>query len=129
MSGSAVAGLRMLIVEDDEMVRTVVVRAALARGAIVDTAENGRIALERLREHDYDVVMTDLKMPRVSGLDVLHRAHEIHPETGLIVITGYAEPEDEVAIRRAGAVLLRKPFGAQDIEDAVRVALDARSRP
>lgn len=121
------ADLRLLVVEDDEMVRRVVVRAAADLGAVVDTAENGQVALERLREGCYDVVLTDLKMPRVSGLDVLRRARESRPGTGLIVITGYAQPDDEDAIRKAGAIVLRKPFGTAELEKAVRAVCAPRS--
>ncbi len=115
-------GLRMLVVEDDPMVRRVVVRAAREIGAAVESAEDGRAALGLLEQTRYDVVVTDLKMPVVSGLDVVRVARERHPGTALIVITGYVELEDEGAIRGAGAVLLLKPFGSEQLAEALHSA-------
>ena len=121
-------GLRMLIVEDDAMVRRVVARAAEEMGAEVDTAHDGTDALRWLERAAYDVIVTDLKMPGVTGMDVLRFAREHHPGTGLVAISGYAESEDEDSIRCAGAVLLLKPFGNQQLGEAVAAARTARSR-
>jgi CheY-like chemotaxis protein len=120
---AALSGLRLLLVEDDSMVRLLLERAASALGAQVVSVETGTLALELLEHTHYDVVLTDLKMPRVSGLDLVAFARRHCPTTGLVVATGFASPEDEARIQQHGAVLLRKPFGGAALESALKRAI------
>ncbi len=126
---AALSGLRLLLVEDDSMVRLLLERTASALGAEVESVETGTRALELLERTRYDVVLTDLRMPRVSGLDLVEFARRNWPATGLVVATGFASPEDEARIQQLGAVLLRKPFGGSALESALQRAISATSEP
>ena len=114
--------MRVLVVDDDWMVRKLVERVAREVFDRVQTAEDGAQALELMETQHYDVVITDLKMPGIGGLEVIRAARSREPATVLIVITGFAETADESAIRVCGAELLRKPFGAAELEGALRRA-------
>ncbi len=119
-------GLRLLIVEDDELVREMVVRAAAAMGATVDAVSGGEEAMSRLRVERYDIVVTDLMMPNTSGLEVLKAARRCEHPVGLVVVTGYAERSDERAIAELGAILVQKPFRAADLVTALSWAQNQR---
>ena len=123
MRSSEFSGLRLLLVEDDSMVRLLLERIVSTLGAHFKSVETGTLALELLEHTHYDVVLTDLKMPRVSGLDLVEFARRHCPATALVVATGFASPEDEARIQQQGAVLLRKPFGAALLESALARAI------
>jgi len=110
---------RVLVVEDDPLVSHVVAAALAQSFAAVRTAAEGAHAMRLLDEERFDVVITDLKMPGIGGLEVVRYVHERLPDARVIVITGFASPEDERRIGEVGAVLLRKPFGARELADAL----------
>jgi CheY-like chemotaxis protein len=120
------SGLRMLLVEDDSMVRHLLERTASNLGVAVECVETGTLALDCLERTRYDVILTDLRMPRVSGLDLVAFARRHCPTTGLIVATGFASAADEAKIEQLGAILLRKPFGGSALAAALQAALGAR---
>ncbi len=121
-----IAGLSLLLVEDDDMVRELVMLAAEELGAQVDAVCSGRDALSRLRERTYDVVITDLKMSEVTGFDVIEEARRVPAPPGLVVVTGFADRADERAIEQLGATLVHKPFRAEEF--ALAVASSSRRR-
>ena len=116
------SGLKVLIVEDDHMVREVIARTASALGADVDVAGEGAEGLSKIGAQHYDVVVSDLKMPKVGGLDVLKATRGTPGVTGLVVITGFTDRSDELAIEQLGAKLVRKPFRAHELAEALRSA-------
>lgn len=122
MTDETLAGLRLLVVEDDAMVRDVVVRTASSQGLDVDEVDGGAPAKTLLAINDYDVVITDLKMPGVSGLEVVECVRVRGPRTALIVITGFADDGVEELVAEAGGLLLHKPFNMERLIDALRWA-------
>ena len=94
---------KILVVDDKENMRKVLESAFIAKGLDVDTAAGGEEALRRLSSTGYDVVVTDLKMPRVDGMGVLREAKRACPETEVIVITAYGTIESAVEAMRLGA--------------------------
>lgn len=124
----ALSGLKLLVVEDDALVRDVIVRAAGDCGIDVDAVEHGDAAIALLADKDYDVVVTDLKMPGISGLELMDRLRETHPRTALIVITGFALDEVEERVSRSGGLLLHKPFNLAALLDALHWARERRAQ-
>ena len=97
------------------------------RGYAVDQAISREEALEKINESSYPVIMLDLKMPGVKGLELLQSIRERRPEAMVVIITGYASIETAVETARMGAVgYLAKPFTPDEIrvaaENAVRLA-------
>jgi len=115
---------RILVVDDKESMRKVLESAFLSRGFDVDAAAGGEEAVQKLSSTDYDIVVTDLKMPRVDGMGVLKEAKRARPETEIIVITAYGTIESAVEAMRLGAFdFVTKPFKLAEIETKVEKIL------
>ncbi len=94
----------ILVVDDEAPVRHFLKVLLERLGYRVDTATGGPDALRKTTKVNYDVVLTDLIMPRMDGLEVIRRVKEISPETEVVMITGYPSSETIVAATRAGAL-------------------------
>ncbi len=94
----------ILVVDDEAPVRHFLKVLLERRGYRVDTATGGPDALRKTAKVNYDVVLTDLIMPRMDGLEVIRRVKEISPESEVVMITGYPSSETIVAATRAGAL-------------------------
>ena len=120
---------RLLVVDDEPTVRDLVVSILSDTGYSVSEAESGERAIELFRAEPYDIVVTDLKMPGKSGIEVLKTVKQHTPSTEVIVITGHASLDTTLLALRNGAYdLITKPF--EDIEAlprAVERALEKRS--
>ncbi len=95
--------ITILVIEDEEILRESLADYLEDRDFRVVTAENGRVGLEVFARESPDLVLTDLRMPEVDGLDVLCRARELSPETPLIVVSGTGNISDSVQALRFGA--------------------------
>ncbi len=94
---------RMLVVDDEETVRWALRELFMSDGWEVHGAEDGEDATRKLREGHYDFVITDLKMPGCSGVDVVREARQRNPHVGVMVLTGYGSFETAVDALRLGA--------------------------
>jgi response regulator RpfG family c-di-GMP phosphodiesterase len=118
-NSSSVRG-RLLVADDDPNVRDLLVSILSDAGYSVREAENGERALESFRAEPCDVVVTDLQMPGISGIEVLQALKKHSPSTEVILITGHASLETTLMALRSGAYdLLTKPF--EDIDALPRV--------
>jgi len=115
----------ILIVDDTPGTREVLQRTLAAEGYASFVAANALDAIEFLKNTPVDLVITDLKMPKVSGLDLIRHIRENHKNTEMIMITGYATVESAVQAVKAGAEeYLSKPFTDRELFTAVRRTLD-----
>lgn len=121
---------RTAVVADDEPYLREIMRDALVRqGFSVAEASDGEGVLSLLREGHVDVLISDILMPGLSGLDVVDRAREISPHTSSIVVTGQASVDAARGAARRGAYdCLPKPFTEQDLVQAVSSALERKAR-
>jgi DNA-binding NtrC family response regulator len=118
----------ILVVDDDAVIREGLRRVLGQEGYQVETQPNGRLALDRMQEASFALLITDLKMPGMSGLEVLQAVKVLQPEMPVILITGYAAIDNAVEVMRSGAAdYLAKPFTNEEIVSKVRKALDARA--
>ena len=102
---------RILVVDDDAVIREGLRRVLGIEGYLVETQSNGRAAMDRLQEFAFDLCITDLKMPGMSGLEVLQAVRVLQPEMPVILITGYAAVDNAVEVMKSGAAdYLAKPF-------------------
>lgn len=112
---------RVLVVDDDTSVREFMTHALTEAGHAVTSAEDGESALEAMKEQVFDLVVTDVKMPGLSGLQVLEQVKRQSPETEVIVVTAFATLDTAVKALRSGAYdLITKPL--EDIEVLFRIA-------
>lgn len=117
----------ILVVEDEWAVNNNINKILSKKGYRLEQAVNKEEALEKIRETKFKVVLLDLKMPGVRGLELLQAVREAQPETKVIIITGYASLETAVETARLGAVdFLAKPFTPAEIrtvtDKAIRLA-------
>ncbi len=110
----------LLIVDDDPRIRGLLTESLSALGYTTSQASNGREALELVFNHEYDCVITDIRMPEVDGLTLLQSLKSQKPELPVIMITAFAIPQHKAEAVDAGADgFIMKPFRLSKIEDAL----------
>jgi len=118
---------KVLVVDDDDATRRSLAEILRLEGCLVKTAANGLAALELLREDEFDVILLDLKMPGLDGLDVLRQAQVMAPDTKTILLTAHGSMESAIEALRHGAHdYLLKPSSPVQIMHSVQAALDRR---
>ena len=114
----------ILVIDDEETMRDSCCQILLKEGLLTETAEDGSIGLEKVKETKPDLVLIDLKMPGVNGMEVLEKTKEIDPNIITVVITGYATVESAVEAMKKGAYdFLPKPFTPDQLRKLLRIAL------
>ncbi len=112
--------LRILIAEDDPNLGEALVSFLREKGHTVDLARHGGEALKLLSQRSYPLILADLVMPEVDGLEVLRAARERNPASLVVIMTGHASLASALQATREGAYdYLRKPFNLREIEVAV----------
>jgi DNA-binding response OmpR family regulator len=110
----------ILVVDDEGAIRYSISKTLQRIGYQVHTAASGEEALEMLQHQDYDVVLTDIRMPGLSGVELLSRIKEQVPDAVVILLTGYGSMETAIESLRLGAHdYLVKPSSSQDIRQSV----------
>jgi DNA-binding NtrC family response regulator len=118
----------ILIVEDEETLRESIKRIFLKEGYIVDSAGSAEEALELAEDNLYDIIITDIILPGMDGLEMLERVKEINPEQIFIVITAYASIDTAVKALRLGAYdYIMKPIIHEEIKQVVRNAMTEKA--
>lgn len=118
---------RILIVDDDRSMREFLEILLEREGYEVVTAANGKTAIDLCKKQKFDLLITDLRMPGMSGLDVLKGIKEISPETMVILLTAFASGETAIEAMQEGAHdYLEKNFDVEDLKSAVRDALSKK---
>jgi DNA-binding NtrC family response regulator len=119
---------RILVIDDEEIVCLSCQRILTEEGYEVQTRLNGPEGVRLLAEEPFDAVIVDLKMPGMSGIEVLQAIKLDHPHIPVIMITGYATVESAVEAMKSGAFdYLPKPFTPDEVAVVVKKALEARS--
>lgn len=119
----------ILIIDDEDIVLKSCVRILKNDTYEIDTAQSGDEGLKRVSEKEYDIVITDLKMPGLSGMDVLAELKKNHPETMVIIFTGFATVENARDALKMGAFdYIPKPFTNEELKIVVENAVKAREK-
>ena len=118
---------RVLIVDDEESMRDFLSIMLHREGYQVDTAVDGAQAVVHLRDHSYDLVISDIKMPRMTGLELLAHIKERTPETVVLMVTAFSSTDEAVEAMKQGAYdYITKPFKNEEIRLIVKNALERR---
>ncbi|MHB1361741.1 MAG: sigma-54-dependent transcriptional regulator [Thermoleophilia bacterium] len=116
---------RMLIVEDEKTALKNLEHVMKKEGYRVTGTMSGPNALQLLEKNEYDIVLTDLKMEKVDGVEVLEKSKTLYPDSEVIMITAYASIPSAVETMKKGAYdYIAKPFNLDDVRKAVRAALE-----
>src|SRR5512136_2284890 len=120
---------KILIVDDEGSVRALLAAVVKAEGFIFLEARDGEKALELVKSESPDLMLLDIRLPDINGMEVLRLAKEIDPDLSVIVLTGYSDTTGAVSAMKAGAFdYLCKPFELKDLVKAIHQALDERRR-
>jgi len=116
----------ILVVDDDDIIRDTLCEL-LSQDHACQTAATAEEALTKLESQLFDVVLTDVSMPGLSGLDLLNRVVQLYPGTPVIIVSGMSDEEQAQSLIRQGAFdYLLKPFRLEVVEDSVRRAIAHR---
>jgi DNA-binding response OmpR family regulator len=119
---------QILLMEDETNVAKGLKLVLGEAGYAVDWAETGKSALELFRRKRYDLMLADLRLPDVDGMEVIKEVRRQWPQTGVIVITGYSTVDSAIEALKLGASdYLQKPFTDDEIKAAINEALTARA--
>jgi DNA-binding NtrC family response regulator len=119
----------VLVVDDEKNIRLTLRESLKAIDLDVDAAVNGEEALEMAGQKTYDLVLLDLKMPGMDGIEVLRRLRELSRATAVILLTAHGTVESAVEAMKLGAVdFLQKPFAPQEIREVVSQVLGRQER-
>lgn len=115
----------LLIVDDEPEIRIALARRYSLRGLSVEVADSGKTALELLARKPFQVVISDIKMPKIDGIELLRKIRNEYPMTRVIMMTGYVTLENGLACLRHGAdTCIFKPFeDLSEMDTAVHNAL------
>jgi len=109
--------MRILFVDDEELMRNVSIRLLKRRGHIVDTASDGDDAYEKFMKEPYDLLVCDIVMPRLTGIELAKSVLLKYPETGVLLISGYSFDQLNDAEELSGkTVFLQKPYSNEDLQ-------------
>jgi len=118
---------RVLVVDDEAVIRDALKRILEGERFSVETCVSGHSAIESLHEREFDLIVTDLKMPGMNGIEVLKAVKTLQPEAPVIMITGYASVDTAVEAMKNGAVdYIAKPFSPEQFLEKVERALEQR---
>lgn len=118
-------GKTVLIVDDEKNILLTMSQSLEALQLETDTAANGEEALAKLEEKDFVLILLDIRMPGMDGMEVLRRVREIRPDIRIIIITAHGTVESAVEAMKLGAVdFIQKPFSPEEIRELVSRVTD-----
>jgi DNA-binding NtrC family response regulator len=128
MGESEVFNPRILVIDDEMIVCESCKRILEEDGYEVETALSGREAIDKMKENPFDIVITDLKMPEIDGMEVLRTFRKEYPDTIVIMITGFSTVETAVEAMKLGAFdYIPKPFTPDEVSIVVKKAIEKKN--
>jgi DNA-binding NtrC family response regulator len=119
--------IRVLVVDDERPTRLLMEKELPRAGYTVMTAESGEEALEKARAQDFDVILLDLKMPGIGGMEALRRIRDAGASGEVVILTGHPDVDSAIAAMKLGAYdYLTKPFKLSELEEVLRRAAERK---
>jgi DNA-binding NtrC family response regulator len=116
---------KILIVDDEKNIRLSVTQALESLGYVVKTAASGEEAITKVKEEVFKLILLDLKLPGIGGIEVLRQVIELHPDIQVIIISAYGTVESAVEAMKLGAIdFIQKPFTPKEIRSIVKQVLN-----
>jgi DNA-binding NtrC family response regulator len=118
---------RILIVDDEHFIRDVLTKVVSGGGFMTDTAQDAQEAIQKLAESEYEMVLTDITMPGLDGLQLLQHVATQYPEIAVIMITGVTDLKSAILALSSGAYdYVTKPFNMLELKNKIHKALERR---
>jgi DNA-binding NtrC family response regulator len=115
--------IKVLLIDDEVALANTLAQRLKMRDFKVGTAYDGEQALSKLKEEEPDVIVLDLKMPGMHGMEVLHEIKKAHPDIQVIILTGHGTDKDEEDAKRLGGFdFLKKPADIETLEHKIKAA-------
>ncbi|UCH31807.1 MAG: response regulator [Candidatus Bathyarchaeota archaeon] len=116
--------IKALVIDDEESIRSVMVKILEAEGLVVDTARNGKQAIEKSKVNFYHLAFIDIKLPDVEGIELLTTLNNKRPNMIKIIITGHPSLQNAIrAVNKGADAYIVKPFNVENILSIVREQL------
>lgn len=125
MSGNPIP--KILLAEDDDAMRVYLERALVNAGYAVDSVDRGTAAIPLLESGNYSLLLSDIVMPEMDGIELAQRCNEISPDTKVMFITGFAAVTLKASREQPHAKVLSKPFHLRDLVLEVQRVLEERA--
>lgn len=109
--------LRVLLVEDDTMLQNVMQETLEGFGCHVRCSDNGFEAIQLLKMETFDVIISDIKMPKMDGISLLETLRNLDITIPVVMMTGYSQYKEDQIARKGGVVLLEKPFTRDKLKE------------
>lgn len=123
----AASRVRIAVVDDEEVMRRLVTEVLTGQGYQVFTFSNPLEALEQVKKENFDLILTDLKMPEMDGMELIKSAHKVNPDIGAIFMTGYASLSSaREAVKEGAYDYILKPFDLEEVRKSVNKALEKK---
>src|SRR6476620_8433709 len=120
---------KALVIDDDVSTLDLMRFQLQSEGFEVSTAENGKKGLDFIKENEFDIILTDLNLPDVSGIDMVKQSKEILPETEIIMITGFGSTEKAIEATKAGAFYyIEKPVEFEELLVLIGKAIERKQQ-
>src|SRR5690606_37072256 len=120
---------KILVIEDESAIRRVLVKILTEENDAyqVEEADDGLAGLEKIKKEDYDLILCDIKMPKMDGVEVLETAKKLKPESTIVMISGHGDLDTAINTMRLGAFdYISKPPDLNRLLNTVRIALDRK---
>lgn len=116
---------KILVVDDDNLIKDFLKESLSRLNHQVDLASSGDEALDKIKRTEYDIILSDIRMPKMSGMELLKATRKFSPYAKIMLMTAYGTIENAVEAMKLGAFdYIQKPFSVDDIEIKIRKALD-----
>ncbi len=118
---------RILVVDDEEISRTNIEHVLKKEGHQVATAIHGLDALEKMKDQEFEIIITDLKMEKMDGIQLIESVKEVSPDTDIVMITGFATVNSAIdAMKKGAAHYLPKPLDLEELRSVIRQITESR---
>ncbi len=126
-AGERIGGVKVLVVDDERPTRFLMEKELPRAGFVVTCLESGEEVLEQLRVWEFDVILLDLKMPEIGGMEALRRIRDSGTSAEVVVLTGHPDVDSAIAAMKLGAFdYLTKPFKLSEVEEVLRRAAERK---
>ena len=116
---------KILVVDDDSLLRDFLAETLNRSGYWVDLASTGEEALEKISKEDYDIILSDVRMPNMDGMELLKTTRDFLPDAKVVMMTAYGTVQNAVEAMKLGAFdYVMKPFSVDEIELVLKRALE-----
>lgn len=120
--------IRIAVIDDEEIMRKLVSDILKTEGYEVESFNDPKVALEKLKTEKFDFLLTDIKMPELDGIELVKKVHQINPEIGAIFMTGYTDlASTKEALKEGAYDYILKPFDLNVVRNSVTKAIEKRN--